>query len=76
MGNPNPGIPNGTPVPGATPMGTPHPETPTGHETASPGSQKHENKTDKRKIQFPIDFCCQKRPRKLRKLVYEQITFL
>ena len=41
-------------------MGTPHPETPTGHETSSPGSQKHENKTDKRKIQFPVDLCCQK----------------
>ena len=31
MGTPNPGIPNGTPVPGATPMGTPNPGIPNGN---------------------------------------------
>ena len=30
MGTPYPGIPNGTPVPGATPMGTPNPGIPNG----------------------------------------------
>ena len=43
-------------------MGTPHPETPTGHETTFPGSKKPENKTIYAEFNFLSIFDVKKGP--------------